>query len=55
LDAGISTHCAGRGSLEFVGFCRCRRHLSEQYFTSGQFLSHFLRQTKGRLHTPHIF
>lgn len=32
-----------------------RRHLSEQYLTSSQQSAHFLRQSKGRLHTGHIF
>ncbi|MDX2216736.1 MAG: hypothetical protein SFY66_25955 [Oculatellaceae cyanobacterium bins.114] len=32
---------------------RRRRHRSEQYFTSSQQSSHFLRQLKGRWHTRH--
>lgn len=30
------------------------RHLSEQYFTSSQFLAHALRQVISRLHTTQI-
>ena len=32
-----------------------RRQRSEQYFTSSQTFSHFLRQTKGREQTGHSF
>ena len=32
-----------------------RRHFSEQYLTSFQQSAHFLRQSKGWLHTGHIF
>ena len=34
---------------------RRRRHRSEQYFTSSQFFSHFLRQVKGNPQTGHTF
>ncbi|MEP1058065.1 hypothetical protein [Stenomitos frigidus] len=34
---------------------RRRRQRSEQYFTSSQQSSHFLRQVKGRSHTGQIF
>ena len=40
----------------FAVVCRERALLQrfEQYFTSAQFFSHFLRHTNGRLHTGHI-
>ena len=34
---------------------RRRRHRSEQYFTSSQFFSHFLRQVNGNPQTGHTF
>jgi len=36
-----------------VLWARRRRHRSEQYFTSSQQSSHFLRQLNGRWHTGH--
>lgn len=38
-----------------VGAQRFRRQLSEQYFTSFQTRSHFLRQEKGRPHAAQVF
>jgi hypothetical protein len=35
--------------------CLLRRHFSEQYLTSPQTRSHFLRQLNGRLQTMHSF
>ena len=43
------------GAQSRVGLTRSVRQRSEQYFTSSQTFSHFLRQVKGRPQTTHVF
>ncbi len=54
-QVALNQDCEYRGVLPVRPYSfaseRRRRHRSEQYFTSSQFFSHFLRQVKGRSQT----
>ena len=47
------THFGGISGKEHSGPDFLRRHASEQYFTSSQFLAHFFRQVMTRPHAAH--